>query len=94
MTERENFDPEQDATFLRKAMKGLGTDESTIIGILCTRNNRQRQEIMSKFKTLYGRDLIEDLKSELSGDIENFMVGLMRKEAEYDASEIKRAVKG
>ena len=94
VTEYENFDAEQDATFLRKAMKGLGTDESMIIGILCLRNNKQRQDIASKFKTLYGRDLIEDLKSELSGDIENFMVGLMRTEADYDASEIKRAVKG
>ena len=90
----ENFDAERDATVLRKAMKGLGTDEAALIGVLCFRSNKQRQEIHSKFKTLYGRDLIEDLKSELSGDIENFMVALMRPADEYDASEIKRAVKG
>ena len=90
----ENFDAERDATIVRKAMKGLGTDEAALIGVLCFRSNKQRQGIYSKFKTLYGRDLIEDLKSELSGDIKNFMVALMRPADEYDASEIKRAVKG
>lgn len=32
-----------------------GTDEETVLNILTTRNNAQRQEIASAFKTLFGR---------------------------------------
>ena len=39
------------------------------------------------------QDLIDDLKSELSGDFENVMVGLMKTPADYDASELKSAIK-
>ena len=40
------------------------------------------------------QDLIDDLKSELSGDFEKTMIGLVMPLAEYLASEVKRAVKG
>ena len=51
----EDFNSWKDAETLRKAMKGLGTDEKTIINILAYRTNIQRQEIELNFKTLYGK---------------------------------------
>lgn len=49
------FDPRKDAEILRKAMKGWGTDEKAIIGVLAARTNEQRQHIAAQFKTLYGK---------------------------------------
>lgn len=41
-----------------------------------------------------GRDLIKDLKSELRGNLEMLVKSLMRTPASYDASELRKAMKG
>ncbi|XP_065903186.1 annexin A4-like [Dysidea avara] len=90
----QNFDPEADSHALRKAMKGFGTDEKTIVSIIGNRSNSQRQQLKLKFKSLYGRDLIQDLKSELSGNFSKVILGLMMTPAEYEAFELRNAMKG
>jgi hypothetical protein len=50
-----NFDAGRDADALRKAMKGLGTDEKTLINILGNRNTAQRLQIKTAFKDKLGR---------------------------------------
>ncbi|EMP38570.1 Annexin A5 [Chelonia mydas] len=87
------FDARTDAETLRKAMKGLGTDEEAVLKILTSRSNAQRQQIAAAFKTLFGRDLVDDLKSELTGKFETLMVALMRPARLFDAHELKHAIK-
>ncbi|XP_064640662.1 annexin-B12-like isoform X2 [Lineus longissimus] len=89
-----NADVEADAKILRKAMKGLGTDEKAIIDVLAHRTSAERQKIGQMFKTLYGKDLVKDLKSELGGHFEDVVVALMMPPDEYDAYECRRAMKG
>ncbi|XP_068958678.1 annexin A6 isoform X3 [Petaurus breviceps papuanus] len=89
-----NFDPEADAKALRKAMKGLGTDEDTIIDIITHRSNDQRQQIRQTFKSHFGRDLMADLKSEISGSLAKLILGLMMPPAHYDAKQLKKAMEG
>uniref|UniRef100_A0A3B3ZFE2 Annexin n=1 Tax=Periophthalmus magnuspinnatus TaxID=409849 RepID=A0A3B3ZFE2_9GOBI len=89
-----DFDPAADAQALRKAMKGFGTDEDAIIDIVANRSNAQRQEIRQAFKSLLGRDLMKDLKSELSKNLERLIIGLMLTPAEFDAKMMRKAMEG
>ena len=84
----------QDAEALRKAMEGFGTDESTLIKIVANRTNAQRQQIKAAYKATYGRDLIQDLKKELSGKFEDAMVALFEDPIEYDCNSLYKAMKG
>uniref|UniRef100_A0A8C0UN35 Annexin n=1 Tax=Cyanistes caeruleus TaxID=156563 RepID=A0A8C0UN35_CYACU len=71
-----------------------GTDEQAIIDCLGSRSNKQRQQIILSFKTAYGKDLIKDLKSELSGNFEKTILAMMKTPVMFDAYEIKEAIKG
>ncbi|ESO94763.1 hypothetical protein LOTGIDRAFT_117967, partial [Lottia gigantea] len=89
-----NFNVEHDVQVLRKSMKGAGTDERAIIDVLGYRTADQRQNIKLMYKTCFGRDLMQDLRNDLSGRFENVMIGLLYSKAEYDAYELKRAMRG
>nr|XP_057914079.1 annexin A11-like isoform X1 [Doryrhamphus excisus]XP_057914080.1 annexin A11-like isoform X1 [Doryrhamphus excisus] len=87
-------DPLKDVEVLRKAMKGFGTDEQAIIDLLGSRSNKQRVPLLRAYKTSYGKDLIKDLHSELSGDFRKLVMATLKSPAEFDASEIHCAIKG
>ncbi|XP_069359301.1 annexin B10 isoform X7 [Maniola hyperantus] len=89
-----NFNAAEDAAALRAAMKGLGTDEEAIIAILTTRSNAQRQAIAQAFTHEYGRDIIDDLKSELGGHFEDVIIALMMPPAEYLCRELHHCMDG
>ncbi|XP_022541729.2 annexin A5a [Astyanax mexicanus] len=88
------FNAKQDAELLRKAMKGIGTDEDAILMLLTSRSNDQRQEIKAAYKKAHGKDLVKDLKSELGGKLEDLIVALMSPPRLYDAHELHKAIKG
>ncbi|XP_038652178.1 LOW QUALITY PROTEIN: annexin A6 [Scyliorhinus canicula] len=89
-----DFKPEEDAKALRKAMKGFGTDEETIINIIAQRNNAQRQQLRQQFKSQLGRDLMADLKSEVGGPLQKIILGLMMTPAQFDAKQLQKAIQG
>ncbi|KAJ3614102.1 hypothetical protein NHX12_017678 [Muraenolepis orangiensis] len=89
-----NFNPEVDAGTLYKAMKGLGTDEDSILQLLTSRSNAQRQKVKAAYKTLHGKDLIDDLKGELGGKFETLIVALMTAPLAYDVMLLRNAIKG
>ncbi|KAM7009145.1 annexin A5b isoform 2-T2 [Tautogolabrus adspersus] len=89
-----NFNATSDAETLYKAMKGIGTNEDAILQLLTARSNAQRQDIMKAYKTLFGKDLTDNLKSELGGKFETLIVGLMTPPIAYDMTSLRNAIKG
>ena len=64
------------ASWARKAMKGLGTDEKTLIELFCGRKQTEVQDVVKAYQRLQGRSLEADLRSELSGDFRQLIIGL------------------
>ena len=87
-------DIDKDAEALRKALKGAGTDEDTIIKIIANRNNTQRQQLKQYYQQKFNRDLVFDLKSDLSGKFEDAVVALFDDPYVYDAKSLNKAMKG
>ncbi|KAK3522094.1 hypothetical protein QTP70_025277 [Hemibagrus guttatus] len=94
VSQASDFDAEIDAEKLRVAMKGTGTDEATIISILSHRTIAQRQKIKEAYKVSVGKNLEDDIKSELTGNFEKVVCGLLMTAPVYDAYELRNAIKG
>lgn len=92
--EHSPFDAKADAAALHKAMKGFGTNEKVITEILAKRTNEQRQKIAEAFKSSFDKNLIKELKKELSGDYCKAVVGLMTPTTEYLAGQLHEAMAG
>lgn len=90
----ENFDAVADGDALRAAMKGLGTDEEDIVRILTTRSNKQRQAIAAYFRNELGRDVCDDLRSELGGTFEKVIIALMMSSDQYECVQLNGAMEG
>uniref|UniRef100_A0A8C5FS85 Annexin n=1 Tax=Gadus morhua TaxID=8049 RepID=A0A8C5FS85_GADMO len=87
-------DPLRDSEVLRKAMKGFGTDEQAIIELLGSRSVKQRVPMLRSYKTAYGKDLIKDLHSELSGDFRKLVMLMLKSPSQLDVYELYTAIKG
>ena len=80
-----------DCLQLRKAVKGLGTDEDTLIEILCTRPYNIIEQIKKRYSELYpGRDLIKDIEDDTSGHFKNLLVALLSTKRNIDKNEVNK----
>lgn len=59
---------------------------------ICSRMPEERLKIALTFKTMYGKDMINELRSELRGDLEDVIVALVTAPAQYDAQELNYAM--
>ncbi|KAM3171458.1 hypothetical protein ACTXT7_016581 [Hymenolepis weldensis] len=66
------------AKALFKAMDGLGTKEDVIIQVLCTASNEEIAELRDAYEHTNRRNIEKDIISDLSGDLEKFIVAILQ----------------
>ncbi|XP_036436145.1 annexin A1-like isoform X2 [Colossoma macropomum] len=89
-----NFNASRDAAALQKAIETKGVDETAITEILARRTNAQRQEIKAAYEQDTGKDIAKTLKSVLRSHYEDVVLALLMTPAQFDAHELKQAMKG
>jgi len=87
-------DSEKDAEALYKSMKGIGTDEKTIIDIIGHRTRSELAQIDTAFRAKFGRLLVDKVKSEFSGKVERVLVNVVQPPAVTDAIYLHDAMSG
>ncbi|KAJ8248763.1 hypothetical protein GJAV_G00227480 [Gymnothorax javanicus] len=71
-----------DATAIKGSMKGLGTDEETLIEILCSRSNEELVQIKQVYKELFKTDLEKDVHGDTSGNFRKLLMALVQTKRE------------
>merc|ERR550514_2676756 len=71
--------PHFDAYSLRKAMKGIGSDDAALIEIICTKTNEEMKAIKAAYSEMFDRrDLEKDIVSETGGRFKRLLVSCVQ----------------
>jgi len=58
-------------------MKGLGTDDRTLIRVIVSRCEVDMKQIKAEFQKRYGKDLNSFVRDDVSGDYRRLMLALI-----------------
>jgi len=64
------------ASELHEAVKGLGTEEGTLVEILCSRDNQEIRDIAASYQKLFGHSMEKDIKGDTSGTLKMLLISL------------------
>ena len=67
------------ATRVNYAVKGLGTKDHLLIRVLVSRSEIDMPQIKQYYRQLYGKDMVADVKGDVSGEYQNLLVSLITK---------------
>ena len=83
----------QHVEILRNAVQGAGTKEEDIMRVIASTSNQERALIRRLYNQKYNEDLVKRLQSELSGNLQEAVIGSFMTPTEYDAYCINGAIK-
>ncbi|KAJ0001892.1 hypothetical protein NQD34_001688 [Periophthalmus magnuspinnatus] len=69
---------EYDAAELRASMKGLGTDEETLIEIVCSRSTEEMVTIKRIYREMFKKELDKDVAGDTSGNFAKLLLALVQ----------------
>ncbi|XP_071835433.1 annexin A13-like [Apostichopus japonicus] len=88
------FNADKDAEQLYEAFKGFGTNENIVTSIFAGRSLEQRQSIQEAYKSKYNKDLVQEIRSEVSGNYLMALEGLIEDPADFHAKHLQRIICG
>ncbi|CAL1603366.1 unnamed protein product [Knipowitschia caucasica] len=69
---------EYDASELMSSMKGLGTDEETLIEMVCSRTNVEMANIKKVYRDMFKRELEKDVAGDTSGNFAKLLLAVVQ----------------
>ncbi|KAG8449838.1 hypothetical protein GDO86_016491, partial [Hymenochirus boettgeri] len=88
-----SFDIESALDKIAETLETKG-NRQTIIDVVTSLNNDQRQQVIQLYNASTNQDLVVKIQKYLSGDLEKTIVGLLKTPASYDAQELQASMKG
>lgn len=77
--------PDAECKIIRKATKGMGTNNELLWSVVCGRSNEELEILKKTYFQRYNKDLISLVSSELSGDLKKLHIScLQAMEEKYD----------
>ncbi|KAL3427862.1 annexin [Phlyctema vagabunda] len=89
-----NFSGEMEADQCRKAMKGFGTDEKSLIQALANKDPLQMHAIRDAYSRKHRRNLLTDVQGETSGWLEEGLCAIIRGPLVQDCVNLHNAMAG
>ncbi|XP_016409650.1 annexin A2-B-like [Sinocyclocheilus rhinocerous] len=75
-----------DASELKSSMKGLGTDEESLIEMVCSRNKEELMEIKKVYREMFKKELEKDVSGDTSGDFAKLLLALVQAKRDEPSS--------
>lgn len=92
--QKAHFDASRQADDLRKAMKGLGTDEAALIRVLAQAGPLEIPAFKESYQQRHRRSLESDIKSETGGYFELGLMSILMGPLQHDVVSVHDALKG
>jgi annexin A13 len=84
----------RDASLVRKACAGLGTDDDLLISLICHRTKRQIQDMARYYQQVYNKPVKKTIDNECGGNYKSFLLFLCETRGEYLSGQLRAAMGG